>query len=184
MESDQKHLTDLTNIPSKSNSSEFSSSDSDIDEIVKMIKHQRIQKHLTRRKDQEKNAYNKKSCSAMLTIDNPLEAGDTLNWSDQTPPPTSPTLEPEKGKDNPVPVQENQLLNEFFEEYKEYKAHTSLSGPDLRREVMKKVFFRSLNQEAKIQLAPEEHSDPFQRLSEILVKLDVPSNLRLQILLG
>ena len=41
-------------------SSESSSSDSDIDEIVNMIKHQRIREHLTQKKDQEKNAYNKK----------------------------------------------------------------------------------------------------------------------------
>ncbi|GES81293.1 hypothetical protein GLOIN_2v1763813 [Rhizophagus clarus] len=110
--------------------------------------------------------------------------GDTFNWLDQTPPSTSPTLESEKGKDNPAPVQDNQLLNEFFEAYKEYKAYTSLLGLDLHREVMKKVFFRSLNQEAKIQLSHKEYLDPFQRLSEILVKLDVPFNLKLQILFG
>ncbi|CAB4424448.1 unnamed protein product [Rhizophagus irregularis] len=46
---------------SETNSSESSSSDSDIDEIVNMIKHQRIREHLARKKDQEKNAYNKKS---------------------------------------------------------------------------------------------------------------------------
>ena len=65
-----KHLTALTNIPSKStspetsssesnlsesgsssetNSSESGSSDSDIDEIVKMIKHQRIRKQIRKR---------------------------------------------------------------------------------------------------------------------------------------
>jgi hypothetical protein len=85
MESDQKHLTTLTNIlpkstssetsssessssessssessSSESSSSETSSSDSDIDEIVNMIKHQRIRERLARKKDQEKNAYNKK----------------------------------------------------------------------------------------------------------------------------
>src|SRR5438477_361534 len=85
MESDQKHLTALTNILPKSTSSESSSSkssssetsssesssssgsssesssssetssfesgssDSDIDEIVKMIKHQRIQKQIRKR---------------------------------------------------------------------------------------------------------------------------------------
>ncbi|GET59868.1 uncharacterized protein OCT59_024994 [Rhizophagus irregularis] len=80
MESDQKHLTALTNIPpkstssesssskssssetssseysssSESSSSESSSSDSDIDEIVNMIKHQRIRKRLAQKKDQEK----------------------------------------------------------------------------------------------------------------------------------
>ena len=52
MESDQKHLTSLTNILLKStlsetslsetSSSESSSSDSDINEIVNMVKHQRI----------------------------------------------------------------------------------------------------------------------------------------------
>ncbi|GES98531.1 hypothetical protein GLOIN_2v1882275 [Rhizophagus clarus] len=46
-----------------------------------------------------------------------LEARDTLNWPDQTP-----------SQDNPVLVQNVQLLNEFFEAYKEYKAYTSLSG--------------------------------------------------------
>ncbi|GBB89730.1 hypothetical protein RclHR1_16500005 [Rhizophagus clarus] len=132
MKSDQKHLTALTNIPFKStssetssskfslsskssllsetNSSEFSLSNSDINEIVKMNKHQRIQKHLAWRKNQKKNIYNKKSCSAMLTIDSPFEAGDTLNWSDRTSPPTLLTLEPEKGKDNPALIQDNQLL--------------------------------------------------------------------------
>src|SRR3984957_13618649 len=96
-----KHLTALTNIPSKStspetsssesnsfesgsssetssfesssssgsssesssssetSSSESSSSDSDIDEIVNMIKYQRIRERLARKKDQEKNTYNK-----------------------------------------------------------------------------------------------------------------------------
>jgi hypothetical protein len=59
-----KHLTALTNIPSKSTSpetsssesnssesgsSESGSSDSDIDEIVKMIKHQRIRKQIRKR---------------------------------------------------------------------------------------------------------------------------------------
>ena len=96
MESDQKYLTALTNIPpkstspetsssessssetsssesstssesspsesssSESSSSESSSSDSDIDEIVNMIKQQRIRERLARKKNQEKNAYNKK----------------------------------------------------------------------------------------------------------------------------
>jgi hypothetical protein len=45
---------------SETNSSESSSSDSDIDEIVKMIKDQRIQKHLARRKHQGKNTNDKK----------------------------------------------------------------------------------------------------------------------------
>src|SRR6266542_3775076 len=118
MESDQKHLTVLTNIPPKStspetsssessssefsllsetsssklsssesssssetsssesrtpelssfetSSSETSSSNSDIDEIVNMIKHQRIRERLARRKDQEKNAHNKKSCLKLI----------------------------------------------------------------------------------------------------------------------
>jgi hypothetical protein len=87
---------------------------------------------------------------------------------------------PEKGKDSPVPVQDNQLLNEFFEAYKEYKEYTSLSGLDLRKAEMKKGFFRGLNQEAK----SHPSYDPFKRLSKILVKLDVPHDLRLQILFG
>ncbi|GBC00823.1 hypothetical protein RclHR1_39890001 [Rhizophagus clarus] len=89
---------------------------------------------------------------------------------------------PEKGKDSPVPVQDNQLLNEFFEAYKEYKEYTSLSGLDLRKAEMKKGFFRGLNQEAKSHPSYEESPDPFKRLSKILVKLDVPHDLRLQIL--
>ena len=54
-----------SNIPELS-SSESSSSDSDIDEIVNMIKHQRIRERLARRKDQEKNAHNKKSCLKLI----------------------------------------------------------------------------------------------------------------------
>ncbi len=91
---------------------------------------------------------------------------------------------PEKGKDSPVPVQDNQLLNEFFEAYKEYKEYTSLSGLDLRKAEMKKGFFRGLNQEAKIRFAHMEPSDPLNRLYVILVKLDVPLYLKLQILTG
>ncbi|PKY35892.1 hypothetical protein RhiirB3_457448 [Rhizophagus irregularis] len=45
---------------SETSSSESSSSDSDIDEIVNMVKYQRIRERLARKKDQEKNAYNKK----------------------------------------------------------------------------------------------------------------------------
>ena len=52
---------------------------------------------------------------------------------------------PEKGKDSPAPVQDKQLLNDFFEAYKEYKAYKSLSGPDLRKAEMKKGFFRGFN---------------------------------------
>ena len=109
---------------------------------------------------------------------------DTFNWLDQNWPPTSPILEPEKGKDSLVPVQDNQLLNEFFEAYKEYKEYTSLSGLDLRKAEMKKGFFRGLNQEAKIRFAHMEPSDPLNRLYVILVKLDVPLYLKLQILTG
>ena len=109
----------------------------------------------------------------MVTIDRFLEARDTLNWPDRTPP-----------QDNPAPVQDDQLLNEFFEAYKEYKAYTSLSGPDLSKAEIKKGFFRGLNQEAKIQLAREEPSDPLKRLCEILVRLDVSSYQKLQILGG
>src|SRR5579871_1899317 len=109
---------------------------------------------------------------------------DTFNWLDQNWPPTSPALEPEKGKDSPAPVQDNQLLNEFFEAYKEYKEYTSLSGLDLRKAEMKKGFFRGLNQEAMSHPSYEELPDPFKRLSKILVKLDVPHDLRLQILFG
>ena len=81
----------------------------------------------------------------MITIDSLLEARDTLNWLDQAPPPTSLVLESERGKDNPALVQDNQLLNEFFEAYKEYKAYTSLSGSDFCKVEMKKGFFRGLN---------------------------------------
>ena len=86
--------------------------------------------------------------------------------------------------DSPAPVQDNQLLNEFFEAYKEYKEYTSLSGLDLRKAEMKKGFFRGLNQEAKIRFAYMEPSDPLNRLYVILVKLDVPLYLKLQILTG
>ncbi|CAB4382705.1 unnamed protein product [Rhizophagus irregularis] len=119
-----------------------------------------------------------------MEIDSHHEGRDTLNWLDRTSPPTSPALEPERGKDSPTPAQDNQLLNEFFEAYKEYKVYTSLSGPDLRREMMKEGFFRGLNQEAKIKFAHMEASDPLNRLYEILVKLDVPLYLKLQILTG
>ncbi|CAB4430325.1 unnamed protein product [Rhizophagus irregularis] len=120
-----------------------------------------------------------------MEMDSLLKARDTLDWPDRTSPPTSPVSDPEKGKDSLAPVQDNQLLNEFFEAYKEYKAYTSLSGLDLRKAEIKKGFFRGLNQEAKINLThmePSEPSDPFERLCEILVKLDVPLYLKLQIL--
>ena len=109
---------------------------------------------------------------------------DILNWSDRTPPPTSPALKSEKGKDSPAPVQDNQLQNEFYEAYKEYKAYTSLSGPDLAKIERKKCFFRGLNQEAKIQFAHMKPSDPLNRLYGILVKLNIPLYLKLQILTG
>ncbi|CAB4374696.1 unnamed protein product [Rhizophagus irregularis] len=112
------------------------------------------------------------------------EERDALNWLDRTYPLTSPALEPERGKDNPVPVQDNQLLNEFFEAYKKYKAYTLLSGPDLHKVEMEKGFHRGLNQELRNEFTNKESSDPFKRLSEILVKLDVPYYLRLQILFG
>jgi hypothetical protein len=118
----------------------------------------------------------------MVIIDRFLEARDTLNWPYRTAPPTSPVLKPEKAKDSPTPVQDDQLMNEFFEVYKEYKAYTSLSDSDLRKVEMKKGFFRGLNQEAKIKFAHEEPSDPLERLCEILVKLDVPLYLKLEIL--
>ena len=41
----------------------------------------------------------------MIIIDSLLEARDTLNWLDRTSPSTSPALKPERGKDNPAPVQ-------------------------------------------------------------------------------
>ncbi|GBB91437.1 hypothetical protein RclHR1_18740002 [Rhizophagus clarus] len=65
----------------------------------------------------ESNSKNIPSLLAIVIIDRFLEARDTLNWPDQTP-----------SQDNPVLVQNVQLLNEFFEAYKEYKAYTSLSG--------------------------------------------------------
>ncbi|CAG8575248.1 1150_t:CDS:10, partial [Racocetra fulgida] len=84
---------------------------------------------------------------------------NTLNWLDQKFPPTSPALEPEKGKDSPAPVQDNQLLNEIFEAYK-----------------------RNIRNTPHYQFAHMEPSDPLNRLYEILVKLDVPLYLKLQIL--
>ncbi|CAB4374646.1 unnamed protein product [Rhizophagus irregularis] len=117
-----------------------------------------------------------------MEMDSLLKARDTLDWPDRTSPPTSPVSDPEKGKDSLALVQDNQLLNEFFEAYKEYKAYTSLSGLDLRKAEMRKGFFRGINQEAKIKLAHEEPLDPFEMLCEILVKLDVPLYLKLQIL--
>ena len=120
-----------------------------------------------------------------MKIDSLFPKGnDTLDWPDQTFSLTSPVLKPEKAKDSLTPVQDNQLLNEFFEAYKEYKAYTPLTGPDLCKVKMKKGFFRGLNQEAKIKFAHEEPSDPFERLYEILVKLDVPLYLKLQILIS
>jgi hypothetical protein len=118
-----------------------------------------------------------------MKIDSLFPKGnDTLDWPDQTFPSTSPVLKPEKAKDSPTPVQDNQLLNEFFEAYKEYKTYTPLTGPDLRKAEMEKGFFRGLNQEAKILFAHMEPSDPLERLCKILVKLDVPLYLKLQIL--
>jgi hypothetical protein len=93
-------------------------------------------------------------------------------------------LEPEKGKDSPAPVQDDQLKNEFFEAYKEYKAYTLLSSPDLHKVEMEKGFHRGLNQELRNEFANKESSDPFKRLSEILVKLEIPLYLKLQILFG
>jgi hypothetical protein len=110
------------------------------------------------------------------------EERDALNWLDQTSPPTSPVLEPERGKDSSAPVQDNQLKNEFFEAYKEYKAYTSLSGPDLRKVEVKKGYYRDLNRELRNRFAHKESSDPFKRLSEILIKLEIPLYLKLQIL--
>ncbi|RGB36906.1 hypothetical protein C1646_757499 [Rhizophagus diaphanus] len=147
----------------ETSSSESGSSDPDIDVIVNMIKYQRIRERLARKKD----AYNKKS---IMEIDSYHEGKDTLNRLDRTSPSTFPALEPERGKDSPAPVQDNQLLNEFFETYKEYKEYTSLSGLDLRKAEMKKGFFRGLNQEAEIQFAHMEPSDPFKRLYKILDK--------------
>ena len=118
-----------------------------------------------------------------MKIDSLFPKGnDILDWLDRTSPSTSPASEPEKGKNSPALVQDNQLVNEFFEIYKEYKAYTLLSGSDLRKVEMKKGFFRGLNQEAKIKFAHVEPSDPFKRLYEILVKLDVSLYLKLQIL--
>src|SRR4051794_35811228 len=113
-----------------------------------------------------------------------LKGNDTLNWSYRTASLTSLALKPEKAKDSSAPVQDNQLLNEFFEAYREYNAYTSLSGSDFRKVEIKKGFFRGLNQEAKIKFAYEEPSDPFKKLYEILVKLDVPLYLKLQILIS
>src|SRR3954454_17650861 len=119
-----------------------------------------------------------------MKIDSLLPKGnDTLDWLDRTPPPTSPASEPEKGKDSPALAQDNQLLNDFFEAYEEYKAYTSLSGLNLRKAEMKKGFFRGLNQEAKIQFDHEE-PDPFKKLYEIFDKSEVSLYLKLQILTG
>ena len=120
----------------------------------------------------------------MVIIDRFLEVRDTFNWPYRTAPLTSLALKPEKAKDSPTPVQDDQLMNEFFEVYKEYKAYTSLSGSDFRKVEMKKGYFRGLNQEAKIKLAHEKPSDPLERLCEILVKLDVSLYLKLQILIS
>jgi hypothetical protein len=114
----------------------------------------------------------------MVIIDRFLEARDTLNWPYRTAPLTSPALKPEKSKDSPTPVQDDQLMNEFFEVYKEYKAYTSLSDSDLRKVEMKKGFFRGLNQEIKIK--NEKSSNPFKKLYGILNKSDVLLYLKLQ----
>ncbi|CAB4393933.1 unnamed protein product [Rhizophagus irregularis] len=82
-----------------------------------------------------------------MEMDSLLKARDALDWPDRTSPPTSPVSDPEKGKDSPAPVQDNQLLNEFFEAYKEYKAYTSLSGPDLRKAEIRKGFFDQFTKE-------------------------------------
>jgi hypothetical protein len=112
------------------------------------------------------------------------EERDALNWLDRTSPPTSPALEPERSKDSPAPVQDDLLKNEFFEAYKEYKAYTSLSGPDLRKVEVEKGYYKGLNRELRSWFAHKKSLDPFKRLSEILVKLKISLYLKLQILFG
>ncbi len=109
----------------------------------------------------------------MITIDSLLKARDTLNQLDQTSPPTSPALKPERGKDSLASVQDNQLLNEFFEAY---KAYTSLLSPDLCREEMKKAFFKGLNEKAKTELGYEKPLKPLNRLYEIIDKIRTHEN--------
>src|SRR6266511_3640145 len=103
----------------------------------------------------------------MIIIDSLLEARDTLNWLDQTSPLTFLALKLERGKDSLAPVQDNQLLNEFFEAY---KAYTSLLDSDLHREEMKKAFFKGLNEKAKTELGYEEPLKFLNRLYEIIDK--------------
>ncbi|CAG8719546.1 10713_t:CDS:1, partial [Funneliformis caledonium] len=110
---------------------------------------------------------------AMIIIDSLLEARDTLNWLDQTSSPTSLALKPERDKDNPTLVQDNQLLNEFFEAY---KAYTSLSGLNLCREEMKKAFFKGLNEKIKNEFGYKEPLKPLNRLYKIINKIRMHKN--------
>ena len=57
-----------------------------------------------------------------------------------------------------------------------YKAYTSLSDPDLRKEEMKKAFFKDLNEKVKTKLRYEKLLKPLNRLYEIIDKIRMHEN--------
>ncbi|CAB4403266.1 unnamed protein product [Rhizophagus irregularis] len=75
----------IKNNPSSSSSDYLS--DSDIDEIVNMIKHQRIQKQIQKRqaqrKDQEKNTYNKNKVEENIPVEASIDTSTDVNCISQ-----------------------------------------------------------------------------------------------------
>ncbi|CAG8728653.1 22570_t:CDS:2 [Rhizophagus irregularis] len=69
---------------------------------------------------------------------------DTINWVDQSSPPSSPVLEPKK--DIPPPVQQDQSVKVYSDAIKQYASETGL---DLQSEELKKAFFAGLSVDNK-----------------------------------
>src|SRR3954454_17851276 len=93
---------------------------------------------------------------------------DTINWVDQSSPSSSPVLAPEKGKDIPPPVQQDQSVKVYFDAIKQY---TSETGLGLQSEELKKAFFDGLSLSNKKHAVRFETERPLDELVEFLVKM-------------
>ena len=96
---------------------------------------------------------------------------DTLSWVDRSPPSSSPVLAPEKGKDIPPPVQQDQSVKVYSDAIKQYASETGLG---LQSEELKKAFFDGLLLNNKKNVIRFGIDKPLDELVEFLVKMTSP----------
>ncbi|RGB23712.1 hypothetical protein C1646_806024 [Rhizophagus diaphanus] len=92
---------------------------------------------------------------------------DTINWVDQSSPPSSPVLKPKKDKVL-APTQGDSSVEEYI---KMIKLYASATGSNLQNEELEKAFFNGLSLNNKKHAIRFGTDGPLDELVEYLVKI-------------